>query len=288
MLETKGTTRHTTVLLAEVRSAAPAATDPAVPSTLKVLRHAAELSGGRVLHDRNSAVLALFPTADAAAAASARMHAYTETLPPTPSRPGLGIAFHAGPVSQRNEDIFGDTVNLALQLASEAKIGQILTSQDTASSLNPAIQSSVRPARSIRIKGKGDELIMGELVWRNATQDIAAAQARSAGAQSVLQVSWRGKTVWRRREGDQILLGRDADCGLQVDGATVSRRHCTIFRYGTAFLLRDHSSNGTYVTLRGQPEVRVKEAELTLSSSGRIALGQPAEQAAHFVGFTCS
>src|SRR5688572_13299181 len=106
--------RRTTVLLAEVRNSSEA--DPgaagALARTVEVLRQAVELSGGRVLQDRNSAVVALFSTPDAAAAAAARMHVYAETLPPTPRKPGVGIAFHAGPVAQRNEDVFGDTVDL--------------------------------------------------------------------------------------------------------------------------------------------------------------------------------
>lgn len=279
--------RRTTVLLAEVRSARPAAPDAAVPRYLTVLRQAAELSGGRVLNDRNNAVLALFSTADAAAAAAARMHSYAETLPPAPDKPGIGIAFHAGPVAQREQDIFGDTVNLALQLVAEAKSGQILTSHETASSLSPAIQNSVRPARSLRVNGKEEELVLGELVWRKATREITAAQAKGVPAPAVLRLTWRGKALLRRREGDSVLLGRDSECGLSIDGAAVSRKHCTIFRRGDGFVLQDHSSNGTYVTLPGKDEVRVLRSELVLAGSGGIALGQPAGQAAHIVTFSC-
>jgi class 3 adenylate cyclase len=280
--------RPTTVLFAEVRSSVPAsAGSTTVQRTLEVLRQAAELSGGRVLHDRNNALLALFSTPDAAAVAAARMHAYSETLPPTPEKPAVGIAFHAGPVAQRNEDIFGDTVNLALQLVGETQNGQILTSHDTASNLSPAIQSSVRPARRIRVKGKEDELLLGELVWRNATNQLASAQAKVARSRAALRLTCGGKTLLRRREGDSISLGRDPDCELCVDGAAVSRKHCTILRRDAAFVLRDHSTNGTFVTVRGQREVCVKDKELALAGSGRIALGQSADVAAHVVTFVC-
>lgn len=289
VLDTNGSSaaRRTTVLLAEVRSPAPSPGGFAFKRWLEVLRQAAELSGGRVLHDRNSAVVALFSSPDAAAAAAARMHAYAETLPPAPGKPAVGVAFHSGPVAQRDQDIFGDTVNLALQLVSEAADGQILTSHDTASALSPAIQSAVRPARRMRLKGKDDELLLGELVWRNMTKQIVAAQAKAARPRAALHLAWGGKTLLRRREGESVSLGRDAACDVRLDGAAVSRTHCTIVRRDAAFFLRDHSSNGTFVTLRGQSEVRVKDKELSLMCAGRIALGQPADAAATPIAFNC-
>jgi adenylate cyclase len=285
--------RQTTVLLAEIRSptAAASAPDPraggALARTVEVLRQAAELSGGRVLQDSNSAVVALFSTPDAAAAAAARMHAYAETLPPTPQKPRVGIAFHAGPLAQRNEDVFGDTVDRALQLAGEAKDGQILTSHDTASILSPAIQSSVRPAGHVRLNGEDGELLLGELVWRNATNKIVSALGKAAGARVGLRLTCGGKALLRRRERDSVSLGRDADCDLSLGGGAVSRKHCTILRRDAAFVLRDHSSNGTFVTMRGQVEVRVLANELALVGSGCIALGQPADAAAQIVNFVC-
>jgi class 3 adenylate cyclase len=280
--------RRTTVLLAEVRNSSEA--DPgaagALARTVEVLRQAAELSGGRVLQDRKSAVVALFSTPDAAAAA-ARMHAYAETLPPTPRKPGVGIALHAGPVAQRNEDVFGDTVDLAVQLAGAAKDGQILISHDTASILSPAIQSSVRPADHVRLNGEDSELLLGELVWRNPTNQIVSALGKAAGARAGLRLTCGGKALLRRRERDSVSLGRDADCDLSIGGGAVSRKHCTIVRRDAAFVLRDHSSNGTFVTMRGQGEVRVLANELALAGSGCIALGQPANGAAQIVNFVC-
>jgi predicted component of type VI protein secretion system len=88
----------------------------------------------------------------------------------------------------------------------------------------------------------------------------------------------------RRREGDLVSIGRDAECDLQVDDISVSRRHCSIERRGAAFTIRDHSMNGTFVTI-GQTEVRV--GELPLGRSGTIALGQPASAGGHVVHYSC-
>jgi adenylate cyclase len=267
--------RPTTVLFAEVTGA------PAAP-TLDALGHAAALSGGRVLHRHATGMLALFSTPDAAAAAAARMHAYAQALPDVAEKPGVRIGFHTGPVGQRNEDIFGDTVNLALQLADQAKSGQILTSHDTASTLSPALQEMVRPSGHVRVQGKGD-LLLGELVWRKNMNNVVGASG--AAVRAVLRLTYGNKTVIRRREGDTVSIGRSMECDLPIDDINVSRRHCSIERRGAAFTLRDYSMNGTFVTIAGQVEVRV--SELPLGNSGTIALGQSASAGGPVVRYAC-
>jgi hypothetical protein len=254
------------VLFAEV-AGAPAA------RTLDVLGQAAELSGGRVLHRHATGVLALFSTADAAAAAAARMHAYAQAMVEAAESPGVRIGFHSGPVGQRDSDIFGDTVNLALKLAEQAKSGQILTSQDTASTLSPQLQGLARPS------GEATELL-----WRESLANVVAACGASGAVRGELRLTCGGRLVVRRRDGDLVWIGRDAECDLQVDDISVSRRHCSIERRGAAFTIRDHSMNGTFVTI-GQTEVRV--GELPLGRSGTIALGQPASAGGHVVHYSC-
>ena len=258
--------RPTTVLFAEV-AGAPAA------RTLDVLGQAAELSGGRVLHRHATGVLALFSTPDAAAAAAARMHAYAQAMVDAAESPGVRIGFHSGPVGQRNADVFGDTVNLALKLADQAKSGQILTSSDTASTLSPALQELVRPSGPVK-----------ELVWRESLASVVAALGTTGPVRGELRLTYRGKVLLRRREGDLVSIGRDPECDVQVDDIGVSRRHCSIERRGAAFTLRDHSMNGTFVTI-GQTEVRA--GELPLGKSGTIALGQPASAGGQVIQYSC-
>ena len=276
--------RHTTVLYAELHS--PGQADTAA-RYLRVLGQAAELSGGRVLHSRENGVLALFSTPNAAAAAAARMHTYADTLPPEPAKPGLRIGFHAGPVRQREQDIFGDTVNLAIQVAEQARNGQVLVSDDTASGLSSVIQDYVRPLRRMPLKGAPGEMLLGELVWRDAIKPIAAASAAAAEARVVLRVTCSGRTLTRRRQGDSVSIGRDAECDLRVEGAQVSRRHCRLVVRGRALVLLDESTNGSFVAVPGKPEMHVRGGELALPASGRIGLGQPCSAAGEVVTYAC-
>jgi adenylate cyclase len=45
------------------------------------------------------------------------------------------IGFQAGPIIERDDDVFGDTVNLASRLVKQAVKAQILTSEETAAQL---------------------------------------------------------------------------------------------------------------------------------------------------------
>jgi predicted component of type VI protein secretion system len=54
-----------------------------------------------------------------------------------------------------------------------------------------------------------------------------------------------------------------------------SRYHCTIERRQDKWVLKDHSTNGTFVTLDGDDaELVLQREELTLRKHGFIAFGQ--------------
>jgi adenylate cyclase len=64
-----------------------------------------------------------------------------------------------------------------------------------------------------------------------------------------------------------------------------SRQHCTIERRQEKFVLKDHSTNGTYVTIDGDAELLVRRDELTLRKHGWIAFGQPRSAGVEAVEF---
>ncbi len=60
-------------------------------------------------------------------------------------------------------------------------------------------------------------------------------------------------------------VGRDEDCDIVLDGATVSRRHCEIIQRGGSFVLRDSSRNGTFIN-----GLRARQAQLRDGDQIRI------------------
>jgi adenylate cyclase len=277
--------RRTAVLVAamSVREGQGAATpgEPASAQALAGCLHAlgaaAEAAGGRVVRRRGAELMALFPTAQAAAEAAARMQREAEQLAPG-GELGVASAFHSGPVSQHGHDVFGETVNLAAELASRARHGQVLTSNETASALPPALKHAVRP---LPFLGRG-AASLGELRWR----ELALPPAGRAPAPEV-RVTYRYQTLVRRREGDSLTLGRDADCDLCIDMRLASRRHCTIERRVDKIFLRDHSTNGTFITLDGMREARIRAEEIVLHGRGWLSFGVSRLLAEELIQFRC-
>ncbi len=281
--------RRTSVLVAAMRVAAagvregkrPALDEPAtahaVARCLQALGAAAEAAGGRVVRRRGAELMALFATPEAAAEAAARMQREAEQLLPG-GELGVASAFHSGPVAQRGHDVFGDTVNLAAELASRARQGQVLTSHETASALPPALRDAVRP---LPLAGRG-AAPLGELCWR----DLPNSGTGPARAPEI-RLTYRYQTLVRRREGDSLTVGRDPDCDLCVDMRLASRRHCTIERRGEKLFLRDHSTNGTFITLEGGREARIRTEEIVLHGRGWLSFGVSRLLAEELVQFRC-
>ncbi len=88
-----------------------------------------------------------------------------------------------------------------------------------------------------------------------------------------------------RRENDLIIIGRDAGCGLVIASQNVSRLHCTIVRRHESFVLRDHSTNGTFVTVDGDGEILVQREDMALRRHGWLALGEPRGETAEVVAY---
>jgi class 3 adenylate cyclase len=289
--------RHATVLFADVsestklyETAGDAKALEAISGCLAAARTATEAAGGRVVKTIGDEVMALFPQPDAAASAAAEIQTRVERLPEVAgAKLGVRIGFHCGPVLQQDDDVFGDTVNMAARLVAQAQKGEIITSEETASMLGPIFRSMVRNLYSITVKGKADEVGLAELVWRRDADATVYAGVRSKPRVAVgtLRLLYRGREIVRRRDADSVTVGRDPASGLVVDDEMASRNHCTIERRQDKFWLKDHSTNGTYITFEDDAELLLQREELTLRRHGWIAFGQPRGPGVEVAEFFC-
>ena len=138
------------------------------------------------------------------------------------------------------------------------------------------------------MRGKAEALPLCELLWRKdaAVTDFPVGQA--ARRPAVLRLRYGAKELVRRRQEESISCGRDAASAVVVVEPKASRQHCTIERRHDSFVLRDHSSNGTYVTVAGlDQETVLRREELTLRGHGWIAFGQPRAQSVDVLEYWC-
>ena len=228
------------------------------------VRDAAESTGGQVVKTNGDKVMVLFASADAAAHAATRMHATIAALPEIGgAKLGVQVGFHSGPVYRCDEDLLGDTVKLASRMVEQAQKGQTITSQQTAALLSPSLRAHSRQLDAIQAREKGEALRLCEIASRAAT-DFRR-----------LRLTYRGHAVVCSRENESIVVGRAPGCALVVADRTVSRRHCTITLRDGRFVLKDHSTNGTYVTAEGGADILAQSEEVILGRRGRIGFGRP-------------
>lgn len=259
----------------------------AIARCRNTLRDTVQAQGGRLVRTMGERIMALFPHGDAAALAAARMHIALEAMPPYDDvRLAMRIAFHTGVVIQREDEIFGETVDATTRMVAYAMTRQTLTYESTVRTLGPAVRISVQRFREAK-----ESLAepVWELAWRQSPDvtDVLGVPLALPLPPAVLRLTYRGQTIVRRRGNEAVRIGRDDRCDLLVADRKASRLHCTIERKLNAFVLRDHSTNGTYVTPQGERETVVLGEEIALTGSGIIVLGQSATEPTETIRYNC-
>jgi len=282
-----------TVLFADVsgstqlyESAGDAAAAKAIARCMQVLREVTEASGGEVVKEIGDEVMTLFSDPDAAATAATRMHLAVEALPLVgATRLALRIGFHAGPVIRRDDDLFGDSVNIASRIAEQASREQILTSEQTAALLAPVLRGMMRTLYSVEVKGKSESVALCELVWRQSPD--VTDMAGSAASVSIGRLWLKQGGVEVKGWDSIVQIGRGKECHVVITSEKASRQHCTIERRRDKFVLRDHSTNGTYVAIEGEAEIVLHREDYILRGHGWIACGEPRAQTDDAIEYYC-
>jgi adenylate cyclase len=238
----------------------------------------AESTGGRVVKTIGGKLMLVFATPDAAASAASKMHATIGSLPAIGGgQLGVHIAFHSGPMLQAK--VSDETVRLALRLIQQAQDGQTITSQQTAEQLDPAFRAFAKSVRSPY--AESDPVRLCEI----ASWHLKGVRPQGWSAMAVLRLTYGDQLVVCSREKDRIVMGRDEACDLVIDSMAASRQHCTLEYCRGEFLILDHSSNGTYVTVAKNAEIALLSDKIPLPEQGEISIGEPRAGAAAVVEF---
>jgi len=236
---------------------------------------------GRVIKTIGDELMCVFPNAERGFLAAMDMQTLVNALVVTKGvRRMIRVGFHAGPVIEEKGDVFGDTVNIAARMAGVAKGMQIMTTRTTVDALPPALRASTRPIAALAVKGKADDLAVCEVLWQEG-DDLTMAAGASAAAETRFELVLRhgAKELVLGGELTAAMIGRDAGCDIVVAEPKASRQHARIERRRDKFFLTDQSTNGTYVTFAGEPEIVLRREEAMLRRSGRIVFGHSGSDA---------
>ncbi|MEO8344151.1 MAG: adenylate/guanylate cyclase domain-containing protein [Betaproteobacteria bacterium] len=245
--------------------------------------------GGRVVKTIGDEAMVVFASADKAAQAAAEMHVrLSKQLPVGGARLAIRIGFHDGPTIQADGDVFGDAVNVAARMVALAKREQIITSAPTVETLSPWLRERVRELDTLTVKGKSKDIGIFELLWQDEEADLTAVATRWKPLPARIVLRQGAKELVLDESATTITIGRDAQNDIVTAARKASRLHARMERRRDKFVVVDQSSNGTYVTIDGEPEIMLRREELILRGRGRLCFGHPhAEDPAEFLAFSC-
>jgi PmbA protein len=145
---------------------------------------------------------------------------------------------------------------------------------------------------ALAVKGKGEAISVFEVIWQ-ASEDLTMAITMQTNMPSISMIIPRSLRLERGEfalvldlEHPGVVLGRDPRCAIVVADRKASRQHARIERRRDKFFLIDQSTNGTFVTFDGEPEIVLLREEVMLRSRGRISFGHSSLEGEETVRFS--
>lgn len=236
---------------------------------------------GHVVRTTRDEIIATFPDVDDACLAAMAVQTRITDLPPVSGiQLAARIAFAQGGAGDHAGELASEVFTATERLLDLARPGQILISGETRAKLSPALQAATALV---------DEPVASALPPSQQVFEVGWAQAVAAPALGVstlvltptdrelhLCLRYGNSVKVVDKAHPRLLMGRDGACDLTIRDRRASRHHARIERRGELFVLSDQSTNGTFVTVAGEPELFVRREEFVLHHSGIIAFASSA------------
>ena len=205
----------------------------------------------------------------------------------------IRIGLHHGEALLEDGDVYGDAVNTAARMSQLAKREQIVTTSSTVIGVSSAAAFRIRSLGEAMVKGKQNGVDIVDLLWQednsNVTMVAKAIRLDQLPSSHKLVMRTRGELTEISELSNSYGMGRDPGNQCIVDNEWVSRNHALIEFSRGQFLITDRSTNGTYVKIGADDEIRLHRDSMPLRKSGSISLGQAMEKdPASVVFFQCT
>ncbi|MCX7065017.1 MAG: adenylate/guanylate cyclase domain-containing protein [Proteobacteria bacterium] len=229
--------------------------------------------GGQCVKRNGDELLLLFADADAACTAlrAIQIDAVLE----------LRIGAHAGALIHKGGDVFGDTVNIAARLTAIAREKEIVISDSVHKQLGHTLRQACRRFERVRLRGTVRTIAIYHLCWESATatQFNASLHVSEATRRRLLLQTKAGCVALSREQ--ELTIGRDSTCDVVIDDPRVSRFHATLEWHRGSVVLRDHSTNGSYVHRADETQAQfVRREVLPIRGTGELNFGGPGSDCA--------
>lgn len=253
-----------------------------ISKSLDALISISKRHSGNLVKTIGDEILVYFMDADMAMIAA---RAIQETMEDDRSPETIGVSIRIGmqygSTILEDNDIFGDTVNVAARIASIAKARQILCTKELAFRIeNEELINRSRPFDRLRVKGRDDPVDIYMFNWEQesdvtnlATASSFTNPARHYQAKTLTLTCGKNK-IEIPNTTTSFVLGRGTDCELVIQGELISRYHSKLEHRRGKFIISDQSTNGTFIKTRDGLEIFLRREELALYGDGFISLGK--------------
>ncbi len=259
---------------------------------LQVMTRATEQHGGQVIKTMGDEVLATFESADdAMEAASQIQESITDELVVDETSIKIRIGCHYGKATLESGDVFGNAVNIASRVTSQAKSGQVLTTSATVEALSPNWRASARQIDVAPLRGSGEEVALFEILWKreDITSMLPSVIIEDTSEPRTLTLRYKNQVIHVSEDRPTVAMGRADDSDLVVNNHLISRLHARIELQRGKFRLIDESTNGTFVLDSKGVETFVRRDSARIEGEGYIGLGKVAEaDSGHAIHYVCT
>ena len=253
-----------------------------ISKALNTLISISRRHSGKLVKTIGDEILVYFTDVDMAVfAARAIQEAMEDDRSPETIGVSIRIGMQFGSAILENDDIFGDTVNVAARIASMAKARQILCTQEIAFMVKSGeLSNNMRPYDRLRVKGRNEQLDIYLFAWEQEGDITNMATASSftnpsrADQVKNLSLKYAGESHSIPIDTTSYTMGRGKDCELVVKGDLISRYHSRIEHRRGKYVITDQSTNGTFIRSSEGQDVFLRREEFTLFGSGFISLGK--------------
>lgn len=251
--------------------------------SIKRMERSIESCKGRLIAPSGDEIVAVFPSADDVIAAALDMQRRIADLPPVSGvRLTIRIGAHYGSVEETpDQGIAGGAVEVGRALLNLAGAGQIVTCEQTAASMSPALKEALIPLAGMVLATElGDIQVLevkepeGMASYSPASKSTVTSGAQPPRYPERLIVRAGGVAYVVDTAAPRLTFGRDRASGYILSGLKASRQHAVIEKRGRGgFVLRDQSTNGTYLKIEGGAETHLQNGESVITGRGKIAFG---------------
>lgn len=254
-----------------------------------LLKDIVEQHNGQFVKSIGDEVMAEFDSAEEATASAVFMiqmiRSLEESDDPRWAHLHVKIGVHYGPVIEKNDDVFGNAVNIAARIVAQAKDSQILVTKAVTKELDEEL-FEWRFIDKTKLKGITNKVEIHEILIpqeedsQNTTailNDDIFAEFQQSQEEKVqeLVLNYANNAIVVNYDYDRIKLGRNEDNEIVVNEEGVSRIHAQIEYKKGKYYLVDQSINGTFVLEDGGEKTHLRRDEMILSGEGKISLGSP-------------